>query len=109
MPPTRESRANRRARIAKGAGVEPQEVSALVKQFDTMMPMLKGLAGKGMGGRLQALNDLRKQGAFNPGAMMAKTKGDTGKRLSNDERKKLQKQREKELRKRKRDDKNRPI
>jgi signal recognition particle subunit SRP54 len=96
---------NRRTRIAKGAGVETQEVSALVKQFDTMMPMLKALAGKGMGGRLQAINDLRRQGAFNPGAQMMKTKGDTGKRLTNADRKELQKQREKELRKRKREQK----
>jgi signal recognition particle subunit SRP54 len=96
---------NRRNRIAKGAGVESQEVSALVKQFDTMMPMLKALAGKGMGGRMQALNDLRRQGAFNPGAQMVRPKGDTGKRLSNEERKRMQKQREKELRKRKRDEK----
>ena len=94
---------SRRTRIAKGAGVQPQEVSAMLKQFDTMMPMLKMMAGKGTGGRMQALNDLRKQGAFNPGAQLVKAKGDTGKRLTNEERKRLQKQREKDLRKRKRD------
>jgi signal recognition particle subunit SRP54 len=93
----------RRGRIARGAGVEPQEVNALVKQFDVMMPMLKSLAGKGTGGRLQALQELRTQGAFNPGAQMGKMKGNTGKRLTAEEKKRLQKQREKEMRKRKRD------
>jgi signal recognition particle subunit SRP54 len=96
---------SRRMRIAKGAGVEAPEVSAMLKQFDAMMPMLKMMAGKGMGGRMQALNDLRRQGAFNPGAQLVKPKGDTGKRLTNEERKKMQKQREKELRRRKREGK----
>jgi signal recognition particle subunit SRP54 len=96
---------SRRTRIAKGAGVDAPEVSGMLKQFDSMMPMLKMMAGKGVGGRMQALNELRKQGAFNPGAQIAKPKGDTGKRLTNEERKRLQKQREKELRKRKRDGK----
>ena len=94
---------SRRGRIAKGAGVEPQEVGALIKQFDVMMPMLKSLAGKGAGGRMQALQDMRSQGMFNPGAQVGKMKGDTGKRLTTEEKKRLQKQREKDLRKRKRD------
>lgn len=97
---------NRRGRIAKGAGVEAPEVNALVKQFDAMMPMLKSMAGKGVGGKLQAIKDLRDKGLFNPnGGGMGKPKGDTGKRLTNEERKKLQKQREKELRKKKREEK----
>jgi signal recognition particle subunit SRP54 len=96
---------SRRNRIAKGAGVEAPEVGALVKQFDVMMPMLKSLAGKGTSGRMQALQDMRSQGMFNPGAQMGKMKGDTGKRLTPEEKKRLQKQREKELRKRKRDEK----
>jgi signal recognition particle subunit SRP54 len=94
---------SRRTRIAKGAGVETQEVGALVKQFDTMMPMLKSLAGKGSGGRLQALHDLRSQGMFDPGSQMSKPKVGTGKKLSTEEKKRLQKQREKDLRKRKRE------
>src|SRR4051794_21316964 len=87
---------SRRTRIAKGAGVDAPEVSGMLKQFDAMMPMLKMMAGKGVGGRMQALNELRKQGAFNPGAQMTRPKGDTGKRLTNEERKRLAKQREKE-------------
>lgn len=98
---------SRRSRIAKGSGVEAPEISSMLKQFDSMMPMLKAMAGKGAGGRMQALNDLRKQGAFNPGAQLNKPKGDTGKRLTNEERKRLQKDREKELRKRKREEKKR--
>ena len=96
---------SRRTRIAKGAGVDSPEVSGMLKQFDAMMPMLKAMAGKGVGGRMQALNDLRKQGAFNPGAQINKPKGSTGKRLTNEEKKRLAKQREKELRKRKREGK----
>ena len=43
----------RRKRIAQGAGVEPKAVNELVKQFDTMKPILTGMAGKGMGDRMQ--------------------------------------------------------
>jgi signal recognition particle subunit SRP54 len=39
----------------------------------------------------------------NPNARLAKPKGDTGKRLTADERRKLQKQREKDARRRKRE------
>lgn len=42
--------ASRRRRIARGSGVDPQEVSGLVKQFLQMKPLMKGMAGMGMGG-----------------------------------------------------------
>ena len=79
----------------------------LVAEFEveSMKELEDMMAGKGMGGRMQALNELRRQGAFNPGAQISKPKGDTGKRLTNEERKRMQKQREKELRKRKRESK----
>jgi signal recognition particle subunit SRP54 len=57
---TREERArpqlingSRRARIAKGSGTEPGEVSRLVKQFSDMQKMMKrmGMAGGGKKGR----------------------------------------------------------
>ena len=93
---------SRRNRIAKGAGVQVQEVNQLIKQYDMMAPIMKSMAGKGMGGRMQALKELQQSGIMDPGARMAKPKGDTGKRLSPKEKAELRKKREKELRKKKR-------
>jgi signal recognition particle subunit SRP54 len=96
---------SRRRRIAAGAGVDPSEISQLVKQFDGMAQMMTKLAGMGMRDRLRAINDMKNGGMLNPGSMLAKQKQGTGKRLTAEERTKLRKQREKELRKRKRDQK----
>lgn len=95
--------ANRRARIARGAGTKVQEVSDIIKQYDVMAPLMKSLAGKSAHGRLQAMQDIQRSGMMNPGAQMGKPKGDTGKKLTTEERKKMQKQREKELRKKRRE------
>ena len=92
----------RRTRIAKGAGVQPQAVNELLKQFDMMSPMIKMMAGKGLGGRMEALKQLQSSGMLNPGAQMQKMKGDTGKRLTTAEKADLKKRREKELRRKKR-------
>jgi signal recognition particle subunit SRP54 len=89
---------SRRNRIARGSGVQVQEVNALIKQFDMMAPLMKTMAGKGMGQKMQALQELQKSGMFNPGAKMPKVKGDTGKRLTSKEKAELRKKREKELR-----------
>jgi signal recognition particle subunit SRP54 len=91
----------RRRRIAVGAGVDPHEVSELVKQFDGMAAMMKGMAGLGMRERMQQVQRLQSQ-ITNPSARLARPKGDTGKRLTADERRKQKKQREKEARRRKR-------
>ena len=91
----------RRRRIANGAGVQPQEVSDLVKQFDGMSAMMKGMAGMGMRERVQQMQAMQGQMA-NPGMRLGKPKGDTGRRLTADERRKQKKQREKDLRKKKR-------
>jgi signal recognition particle subunit SRP54 len=93
---------SRRRRIARGAGVEPHEVSDLVKQFDGMAAMMKGMAGLGMRERMQQVQRLQAQ-FTNPAARLAKPKGDTGKRLTADQRRKLKKQREKEDRRRRRE------
>jgi signal recognition particle subunit SRP54 len=93
---------SRRRRIAAGAGVEPHEVSDLVKQFDGMSAMMKGMAGLGMRERMQQVQRLQTQ-LSNPNARLAKPKGDTGRRLTAEERRKLKKQREKEARRRKRE------
>ena len=99
--PTRVIDQSRRRRIASGAGVQPQEVNDLVKQFDGMASMMKGMAGLGMRDRMKQLQQLQ-SGITNPGARLGKPKGDTGKRLTADERKKLKKQREKDARRRRR-------
>jgi signal recognition particle subunit SRP54 len=99
--PTRVIDQSRRRRIAQGAGVEPQEVNDLVKQFDGMASMMKGMAGLGMRDRMKQLQQLQ-SGLTNPGARLSKPKGDTGKRLTAEERKKQKKQREKDARRRRR-------
>lgn len=93
---------SRRNRIAKGAGVEAQEVTQLIKQFDAMAPLMRGMAGEGLMGRLKKVRELQAGGLFNPGAQLMREKKGTGKRLSSKEKADLRKQREKELRRRKR-------
>ncbi|HVW38668.1 MAG TPA: signal recognition particle protein [Pirellulales bacterium] len=104
--PSRVIDQSRRRRIAAGAGVEPAEVNALVKQFDGMADIMKRMAGMGMRDRLKQVQELQRGGMMDPGAMLAKRKVGTGKRLTSEERNKLKKQREKEARKRMRDQKN---
>ena len=89
----------RRRRIAAGAGVEPSDVSGLVKQFDAMAGFMKQMAQMSMIDKLKAITGMGKMGAFNPGARLVAPKQGTGKRLSPKEREKLRKQREKEERK----------
>jgi signal recognition particle subunit SRP54 len=94
----------RRRRIAAGAGVDPSDVSSLVKQFDAMAAMVKKMASMTMLDKIRALSGLGQAGAFNPGAQLRAAKGNTGKRLTPKEKEKLRKQREKEERKKRRDD-----
>ncbi|TWT43736.1 Signal recognition particle protein [Phycisphaerae bacterium RAS1] len=54
--------ASRRRRIARGAGVEMEEVSGLVKQFAQMRGMMKMMAGMGMGQKLAATKALGEMG-----------------------------------------------
>jgi signal recognition particle subunit SRP54 len=94
---------SRRRRIAAGAGVEPHEVNALVKQFDGMADMMKKMAGMGFRQRIQAAQQLSQTMIRNPAAMLAKEKKGTGKRLSPQERARLKKDREREERRHKRE------
>jgi signal recognition particle subunit SRP54 len=94
---------SRRRRIAAGAGVDPAEVSQLIKQFDGMAQLMTNIAGKGMGERMKMIRDMQRGGMMDPGAVLNRAKQGTGKRLTAEERKRLQKQREKDMRKRKRD------
>ncbi len=93
----------RRRRIAAGAGVDPSDVSSLVKQFDAMAAMVKQMAQMSMLDKVRALSGLGRAGAFNPGARLMAPKQGTGKRLSPKEREKIRKQREKEERKKRRE------
>ncbi len=67
--------ASRRRRIARGAGVEPQEVSVLVKQFIQMRGMMKMMAGMGLGQRVRMTQQLGQMGALQ--GAMPKVKGST--------------------------------
>jgi signal recognition particle subunit SRP54 len=94
---------SRRRRIAAGSGVDPADVSGLVKQFDAMAAFVKQMSQMSMLDKIRAMTGLGKAGAFNPGARLVAPKQSTGKRLSPKERAKLQKEREKEERKRRRE------
>jgi signal recognition particle subunit SRP54 len=98
---------SRRRRIAAGAGVDPSEVSGLVKQFDAMAAFVKQMSQMSMLDKIRAMTGLGKAGAFNPGARLVAPKQSTGKRLSPKEREKLRKEREKEERKKRREMKDR--
>jgi signal recognition particle subunit SRP54 len=103
--PSRTIDASRRRRIAAGSGVDPSEITQLVKQFDGMADVMKRMSGMGMRERMREVQQLQRQGLLDPGGMLAKKKVGTGKRLTSEERNKLRKQREKEARKRQRDQK----
>ena len=70
--------------------------------LDGMASLMKQMAGMGVRDRFKQMQDLQK-GLSNPAAQLQKPKGDTGKRLTPQERAKLRKDREKEARRRKRD------
>jgi signal recognition particle subunit SRP54 len=94
---------SRRRRIAAGAGVEPHQVNELVKQFDGVADVMKKMSGMGIRDRMRMTQELAKGGMLNPGGMLAKPKGSTGKRLTPQERAKLRKEREREMRRKKRE------
>jgi len=67
----------RRRRIARGAGVELNEVSQFVKQFEMSRDMMRAVGGMGMMGRLRLMKALAGGGLANlgmPGGPMLKTK-----------------------------------
>jgi signal recognition particle subunit SRP54 len=97
---------SRRRRIAAGAGVEPHEVNELVKQFDTIAPMMKKMNSMGIRDRMKMVNELQSGGFLNPGSQLTKEKKGTGKRLSTSEKARIKKEREREARRKKRQDRN---
>jgi signal recognition particle subunit SRP54 len=99
---------SRRRRIAAGSGVDPSDVSGLVKQFDLMAAFVKQMAQMTMFDKIRALSGLGRAAATNPSALLSPPKVGTGKRLTPKEKEKLRKQREKDERKRRREERNRP-
>jgi signal recognition particle subunit SRP54 len=94
---------SRRRRIAAGAGVEPHEVNALVKEFDGIASKMKQMLGMGVRDRIKMMQEMQQGGMLDPGGRLSKQKVGTGKRLTPAERAKEKKLRERELRRRKRE------
>ena len=103
--PTKVIDQGRRRRIAAGAGVEPHEVTELVKQFSAMSQVMTAMAGKGVKDRMKMVRELQSGAMSNPAGQLSRQKQSSGKRLSPQEKAKLKKQREKDIRKRRRDEK----
>jgi signal recognition particle subunit SRP54 len=102
--PTKTIDQSRRRRIAAGAGVQPNEVNELVKQFDAMSQIMTSMAGKGMRERMRMMQQVQSGMLANPNGLTRQKVG-TGKRLTSQEKAKLKKEREKEMRRRKREQK----
>ncbi|MEM8865194.1 MAG: signal recognition particle protein [Planctomycetota bacterium] len=73
---------SRRKRIAAGSGVEPHEVNELIKQFEPMAAMMKGMAGKSAGEKMKMFQQLQQGMANNPTGQLSVKKKGTGKRLT---------------------------
>ena len=76
----------RRRRIASGSGVEPHEIKQFLGQFETVRDVMRKMAKMSIWERIKMVTGMGKAGAFQPGAMMKKAKGDTGHRKSPKER-----------------------
>ncbi len=93
--------APRRSRISRGAGVAPNLITGLIKQFNQMAPIMQMMASGSVKDRMQLMQQV--QGSMmDPNFGGMKTKQSTGKRLTPKERERMQKDRERILRKRKR-------
>jgi signal recognition particle subunit SRP54 len=69
--------ANRRRRIARGAGVDVNEVGQFMKQFNMSRDMMRAVGGMGMMGKLKLMKGLMSgnlAGLGTPGGPMIKTK-----------------------------------
>ena len=95
----------RRTRIAAGSGTQAKQVNEVIKQYDTLKPMLTGMASGGMGDRMAMMRDLQDQ-MMDPSKRGPKVKKGTGKRLTAKQRAKMKKEREKLLRQKKREKRN---
>lgn len=94
--------AARRTRIAAGAGVQSSSITQLIKQFDSMKPMMQMMAGGSGSDRAALLRQLQSGALTDPSLGGMKTKISTGKRLSPAEKATQRKERDKLKRKMKR-------
>jgi signal recognition particle subunit SRP54 len=95
--------AQRRMRIARGAGVQTPVITQLIKQFEVMKPLMQGMAGKGVGDRMKMMQQLQSSGVMEDPTMRGlKVKKGTGKRLTPSQKAKQRKEREKVRRRLKR-------
>jgi signal recognition particle subunit SRP54 len=68
---------NRRRRIARGAGVQVNEVGQFMKQYETMRDMMRAVGGGGMAGKMKLLQGVMGGGLAglgNGGSSLLKTK-----------------------------------
>jgi len=84
--------ASRRRRIARGAGVEAQDVSGLVKQFLQMRGMMRQMAGMGTRDRMRFAQQMGQTGMLEGNLPRAK-KGSTKYNPRRDDRKKKRRRR----------------
>ncbi len=84
--------ASRRRRIAKGAGVEPQDVSGLVKQFGQMRDMMKEMSKMGLRQRMGLASQLGKMGML--GGKLPQIKAPAGPNPALERRRKEQRRKE---------------
>jgi signal recognition particle subunit SRP54 len=82
--------AQRRRRIARGSGTEPQDVSGMIKSFSMASGMMKQMAGMGMRDRVRFAKQMGEMGAM--GLTPRKVK-QRSKRLSRKQRSKRRKKR----------------
>jgi signal recognition particle subunit SRP54 len=93
---------SRRNRIARGAGVQVQDVNQLIKQYDAMKPFMAQMVNQNLAGRMAQVREMQAS-MLNPGKGMPSMKKGTGQRLSSKDKAQLKKERERLLRKKKRD------
>jgi signal recognition particle subunit SRP54 len=91
---------SRRRRIAAGAGVQPQQVSDLIKSFLPMADMMRSMSSMSGRDRMAALQQMTQSLGKNPAGGISVPKKGTGKRLSSQEKNDARKKREKEKKKR---------
>jgi signal recognition particle subunit SRP54 len=91
---------SRRRRIAAGAGVQPQQISDLIKSFLPMAEMMKSMSSMNMRDRMSAMQQMTQAMGQNPLGGIAPVKKGTGKRLTAQEKADARKKREKEKKKR---------
>lgn len=68
---------SRRKRIARGSGTKVEEVSRMMKQFDTVSRLTKQMAGMGLKGRFNAMRQMQSAGGL-PGVQGLPSLGGRG-------------------------------